>query len=74
MPQAEPCTRPYAVWRIIPDRPGCVDFCGTVQACSLAEAEMSARLMYPVSGSEYLEIAEESRDDAPQIVGRDHGE
>lgn len=49
----------YEVWRIIPQKPGCVDFCGTVQESTLAAAEIVARLMYHCSGGEYLEVNEE---------------
>ena len=49
----------YAVFRIIPSSPGNVDFCGTVHAEDLCSAEAIARLMYPVSGGDYLEVEED---------------
>lgn len=49
----------YAVFRIIPSKPGCVDFLGTVYAEDLESAEAIARLMYPVSGGDYLEVEED---------------
>ena len=49
----------YAVFRIIPSSPGNVDFLGTVYAEDLASAEAVARLMYPVSGGDYLEVEED---------------
>lgn len=60
--QTETTLRDFAVWRIIPDKPGCVDFCGTVYAEDLSSAEAVARLMYPVSGSDYLDVEEDSSD------------
>lgn len=48
--------RDYAVYRIIPSKAGDVDFCGTVYAEDLSSAEAIARLMYPVSGGDYLEV------------------
>lgn len=51
----------YSIWRIIPSKSGNVDFCGTVYAEDLSSAEATARLMYPVSGGDYLEVEEESR-------------
>jgi hypothetical protein len=50
----------YSVWKIIRDRPGCVDFCGTVYAEDLPSAEAIARLMYPVSSGDYLDVEEHS--------------
>lgn len=50
----------YAVFRIIPSRPGNVDFLGTVYAEDLTSAEAIARLMYPVSGGDYLEVEEDT--------------
>lgn len=49
----------YAVHRIIPSKPGCVDFCGIVQADDLSSAEAIADSLYPVSGDDYLETEEE---------------
>lgn len=49
----------YAVYRIIPSKPGCVDFLGTVYAEDLTSAEAIARLMYPVSGGDYIEVEED---------------
>lgn len=54
--------RDYAVYRIIPSKAGDVDFCGTVYAEDQPSAESIARLMYPVSGGDYLEVEEEPRD------------
>jgi len=51
--------REYAVFRIIPSKPGDVDFCGTVTAQDFTSAEALARLTYPVSGGDYLEIEED---------------
>jgi hypothetical protein len=51
--------RDYAVYRIIPSSPGNVDFLGTVCAEDLTSAETIARLMYPVSGGDYLEVEED---------------
>lgn len=51
--------RDYAVYRIIPSKPGCVDFCGTVYAEDPSSAEAIARLMYPVSGGDYLDVEED---------------
>lgn len=49
----------YAVFKIIPSSPGNVEFLGTVYAEDLASAEAIARLMYPVSGGDYLEVEED---------------
>jgi len=53
--------RDYAVYRMVRDKPGsvAVNFCGTVYAEDLTSAEAIARLMYPVSGSDYLEVEED---------------
>jgi hypothetical protein len=50
--------RDYAVFRIIPSK-GDVDFCGTVYAEDLTSAEAVARLLYPVSGGDRLEVEED---------------
>lgn len=49
----------YAVFRIVPSKAGNVDFLGTVYAEDLSSAEAIARLMYPVSGGDYLEVEED---------------
>lgn len=60
----------YSVWRIIPSKPGCIDFCGTVYAGDLASAKAIARLMYPVSGGDYLDV-EEDQDADSRFVRQD---
>lgn len=47
----------FFVWRVMTGR-GLVDYCGTVEAASLTEAEDVARLMHPVSAGEELDIEE----------------
>lgn len=53
----------YAVWCLIDDKPGCVDYLGTVEASTINEAEDVARLMYPRGDGERIEVEEDDVDE-----------
>lgn len=54
----------YAVWRMIPSKPGCIDFCGTLLATDQETAEDMARLMYSCdySSGEVLSVEEDGEE------------
>lgn len=60
----------YAIFRLMDDKPGCVDFCGTVEAPHLIAAEIEARRLWTTEPSERLSIEEEPEDQRTPAFGR----
>lgn len=59
--KATPATSPprWAIWRLYPDKPGCVDYLGSVDAASRDEAEVVGRREFGCDPGDEIDVQQD---------------